>query len=81
MIKRIRGIDKKTIAAISIIKEKNIKPPVQNTQLRQKYYAEEYKNSGDILLEKLNKLEKLYKSGKISKDQFIKAKYKLIEEF
>ena len=81
LIKRIRGIDKKTIAAISIIKEKNIKPPVQNTQLRQKYYAEEYKNSGDILLEKLNKLEKLYKSGKISKDQFIKAKYKLIEEF
>ncbi len=47
----------------------------------QKDYVYHYRNSADILLEQLSKLEKMFKEGKISEKEYMKRKYKLIEKF
>lgn len=79
LVSRVRGIEKKTILGMMIIRQKKEKKPqIQN---QQDYYVHQYKNSGDILLEKLAELEELYKSGKITKEEYMKRKYQLIEQF
>ena len=47
----------------------------------QKDYVYHYRNSADILLEELSKLEKMFKEGKISEKEYMERKYKLIEKF
>ena len=77
---RIKQIDKKTVIGLLLISENSKK--IQHTEpIQQKYYVNQYKNNADILLEKLAELEELYKSGKISKEEYMEKKYKLIEQF
>ncbi len=77
---RIKQIDKKTVVGLLLVSENSKKTqPVKPA--KQKYYVNQYKNNADILLEKLAELEKLYKSGKISKEEYMEKKYKLIEQF
>ena len=79
LVSRVSGIEKKTILGVMIIRQKKEKKPQILNQ--QDYYVHQYKNSGDILLEKLGELEELYKSGKITKEEYMKRKYQLIEQF
>ncbi|GEM_PF-3282127 len=77
IIQRVSSSDFSTVIAISLAIEKNRIGPLkkQTTSLGQ------YKNSADILLEKLANLENLYKQGKITKEKYMEMKYKLIEQF
>ena len=77
---RIKQIDKKTVMGLLLV-SKNSKKTQFTKPTQQKYYVNQYKNNADILLEKLAELEKLYKSGKISKEEYMEKKYKLIEQF
>ncbi len=77
-IQKIKNLEKDTIVTMSIVKQRK---EFTGEKLKQKHYVNQYRNSADILLEKLAELERLYKSGKISKEEYMKEKYKLIEEF
>jgi len=64
---------KENIVAMSLQTENSEK------NKKDKDYVYHYKNSADILLEELSKLEKMFKEGKISEKEYMKRKYKLIE--
>ncbi|BBB33558.1 hypothetical protein TTHT_2124 [Thermotomaculum hydrothermale] len=83
LISRLKTPDTSTLKAVAILRKekKENSNTIHSTGTKQQYYTNQYRNSADILLEKLQKLEKLYKSGKISKQEYMEEKYKIINQF
>ncbi len=77
LILKMENLKKNNIIGMSIITKQKNKESKRKKQL----YVNQYKNSADILLEKLSQLEKQYKEGKISKEEYMNKKYKLIEQY
>ncbi len=77
LILKMENLEKNNIIGMSIIKKSKNK----EAERKRQFYVNHYKNNADILLEKLSQLEKQYKDGKISKEEYMNKKYKLIEQY